>query len=93
MGNLFEQRTGGGTGSREIKAWVREWLALDDEVTILVTELQCHEPGCPPVETVMALLRQGQPTEQMKIHLPMAEVTREDVARAWARQVSQGGSA
>jgi len=40
----------------------------------------------------MALLRQGQPAEQMKIHLPMAEVTREGVARAWARQVNHGGS-
>ncbi len=50
---MWEKRAG---TSREIKSWVREGLGLTDEVSILVTDLQCYEPGCPPVETVIALL-------------------------------------
>jgi hypothetical protein len=38
---------------RLIKDWARESLQLADEVIILVTELRCIEPGCPPLETVV----------------------------------------
>jgi hypothetical protein len=34
---------------------VRLW-ALSDDTTVMVTELECREPGCPPIETVVAVL-------------------------------------
>lgn len=68
-----------------VKAWVRGCLAQPDEVTVMVTELTCTEPGCPPLETVIALLREGSPTVQYKLHKAMAEVTPDDVATALGR--------
>jgi hypothetical protein len=41
---------------REVKTWVREVLRLPEETAVMVTELQCLEPGCPPLETVIAVL-------------------------------------
>ena len=76
---MWEKRPG---NSREIKSWVSEGLGLTDDVSILVTELQCHEPGCPPVETVIAVLRPGVQAAQVKIHQPMAELTHAQVAKA-----------
>nr|MBC8284795.1 hypothetical protein [Nitrospinota bacterium] len=37
----------------KIKNWVREVFELTNNETILVTELQCHEEGCSPIETVI----------------------------------------
>ena len=44
----------------------------------MVTELACSEPGCPPVETVIALLAPGR-QDQVKIHKGLADVTSADV--------------
>jgi hypothetical protein len=65
-----------------VKALVEQILGVGvDELRILVTELQCSEPGCPPVETVVALLGDGS-TTQYKIHKPTAEIDRSDLESA-----------
>ena len=50
-----------------IKNWVSSMLKLDNETTVFVTQLECKEPGCPPVETVIALIQSGKKTTQKKI--------------------------
>jgi hypothetical protein len=71
---------GGAVTARRIKDWTRELLALGEEVTILVSELTCTKPGCPPVETVIAVFRGKEDTTKYTVHRPSAEVTREDLA-------------
>ena len=42
---------------REITTWVEDRLPDSmDDVTVMVNEMQCFEPGCPPLETVVTLL-------------------------------------
>lgn len=67
-----------------VKGWVAEALALPDDVTVMVTELRCTEPGCPPLETVVAVLRSGQPPAQRKLHKATAEITADDIRRLYA---------
>ena len=82
---------GGAAGSaRQIKAWARELLAPADSDTILVSELACREPGCPPIETVIAVLRGPGDSTQYKLHRPSAEITREDIARLAAAPAAEG---
>jgi hypothetical protein len=77
---LFSTRPGRVAGrTTEIKARAAEALGLTDDVAVMVTELRCTEPGCPPLETVVAVLSGTLPTRQYKIHKPLADVTREDV--------------
>jgi hypothetical protein len=78
---MFGNKSGlsAGKSARQIKGWARELLAPGEAATIIVSELRCTEPGCPPVETVIAVLRGPGDTRQFKIHRPSAEVTREDV--------------
>jgi hypothetical protein len=66
--------------SRAIKAWVAAALGLEEDATIVVSELSCTEPGCPPLETVIAVRDRGQRRE-WKLHVPLAEVTIEAVAK------------
>lgn len=79
---MFERATPDAKRSeaiRYIKALARELMHAQDDDAVMVTELACTEPGCPPVETVIALLRAGAPPRQLKVHKAIPEVTREDV--------------
>lgn len=72
---------------RALKQWTREALRLSDDVTILATELRCTEPGCPPLETVVAVMRVGNDRQQFKIHKPLTDVTYEDIEEGAARML------
>lgn len=63
-----------------IKNWVREIFKLTENETTLVTELRCHEEGCPPIETVIVILREGNRKEQYKFHKRINEMSLEDIA-------------
>jgi hypothetical protein len=44
--------------SLTIKKWTREILRLDDDAVVTVSELACADPGCPLIETVIAVFDQ-----------------------------------
>jgi hypothetical protein len=70
---------GGSERAAEVKSWVRDLLGLDEEIPLMVNELRCTEPGCLPVETVVAVLRElGKPV-QYRVHKPLAQVSFDDV--------------
>jgi hypothetical protein len=76
-------REPGGPRARDVKAWVRAAAGAPEDATIVVTELACSEPGCPPYEVVMAVLRPGAPPVQKKLHKRLAELSRAEVTRLW----------
>lgn len=65
---------------RQLKNWVYEILTLDRDVPISISQLKCTEPGCPPLETVIAVM--SQPPQTYKIHRPTTEIDRGDVIQA-----------
>ncbi len=78
--NLFgERQTSEPAHVERIKAWARATWALADDATVMVTELSCHEPGCPPVETVIALLEAPGRISRHKIHKRAGDVSQADV--------------
>ena len=68
-----------GDAARRIKTWAREIFDPEGAGAVLVSELSCSKPGCPPVETVVAILRGPGDTVKYSIHRPSAEVTRADL--------------
>ncbi|MEQ9558195.1 MAG: hypothetical protein RIG67_20685 [Rhodospirillales bacterium] len=68
-----------GSGQR-IKDLVRRRFALDDAATLMVSELRCHEDGCPDVETVIAVMGAARTSLTWKIAKPMALVDAGDIA-------------
>ena len=62
-----------------VRRWAREFWQLGDDDSVLVTQLRCSEPGCPPLETAIVIAAAGQPTVQHKLHKSVAEVSREDL--------------
>ena len=61
----------------QVKTWITEILNLDEQVTISLNQLTCHEPGCPPLETAIVILE--QPPKQYKVHKSIAEIERLDI--------------
>ena len=70
--------------ARRIKKALREGLSLSGDVTVTVTELACLEEGCPPIETVIGLLRPDAPQLQCKLHKSMDAVDANDLAQVCA---------
>jgi hypothetical protein len=58
-----------------LKAVVRDTLHLDADHTIVVQQLACAEPGCPPVETVIAVLSATAPAQRWTLHQPLSDLT------------------
>jgi hypothetical protein len=78
-------RSGNGRQAGRVKGWVSEALGLGEGASVVVTELRCSEPGCPPVETALVVLGGAGGaggTRQYKVHKPLSEVSFEDVLRA-----------
>jgi hypothetical protein len=63
-----------GAAAARIEAWVRSQFDLADDAVVMVTELRCTEPDCPPLETVIAILEAGAPPRQARIHAALADV-------------------
>ncbi|MFO1541359.1 MAG: hypothetical protein ACKOTZ_13090 [Chloroflexota bacterium] len=59
---MESRRDGGdgeGTRAADLKRWTTEALGLDSAVTVVVAEVACADPGCPPTETLIAVLLDG----------------------------------
>ncbi|MCU0758015.1 MAG: hypothetical protein MUF07_02290 [Steroidobacteraceae bacterium] len=78
------------------RAAVRDWtcatLGLGESATVLVTELSCAEPGCPPREVVIAVFAPHAPRRQCRIHCALAELDESRVRAAWLAPTPCGGS-
>lgn len=57
-----------------VKTWTREAFRLSDDTGVFIAELHCDEEGCPPVETVIALLR-PEGREEHRLHLPLERIS------------------
>ena len=73
-----------------VRLWAEAGLPADDAAIVMVTELACHEPGCPPVETVIALFGGASP-RTWKIPRAASDLTAADVAAALAREPNPVG--
>ncbi len=65
--------------SARIKDAVRDHLGVGDDATIMVSELHCHESGCPDVETVISVMSPTKERVVVKIAKPMRDISEEDV--------------
>lgn len=61
-----------------VLSWTRERFKLDEDEAIMVSQLPCSDPGCPPVEThVVFWTPAGR--QHFKVFKPLAEVVADDL--------------
>jgi hypothetical protein len=67
-----------------VREWVRERFRLGPESAILVAEVACDLPGCPPLETAVAFWENEQ-RHHFKLFKAVEEVTLDNLPFAWMK--------
>jgi nitrate reductase delta subunit len=70
--------------AEQVRAWTRERFALPDDAVVMVAEVTCAVPGCPPLETVIAFWIEGA-RHHFKVFKPVAEVGPDNLPPAWLK--------
>jgi hypothetical protein len=68
-----------------IEDWTRQRFGLGAADAVLVVEIACGLPGCPPLETVVAFWCGGE-RHQFKLFKRAGEVAEGDLPPAWLRR-------
>ncbi|WEO98965.1 hypothetical protein A6P39_035730 [Streptomyces sp. FXJ1.172] len=61
---------------------MRALLGLDDDTAVLIRQLACTEPGCPPLETVVVVLPMEGDARRWTLHRPADQITEDDLRAA-----------
>jgi hypothetical protein len=85
MRQLFKKTTEDTDPLERVKEWTRERFKLADDVPVLVAEIACGLPGCPPLETVVVFWTEGDRRHQFKLFKPVRAVVAEDLPPAWMK--------
>jgi hypothetical protein len=81
----FVKRTGGNcAASNRLRDWTRTRFALTEEETVMVTEIACAVPGCPPIETHLVFWTE-RGRHHFKIFKPLADVVEDDLPPAFMK--------
>jgi hypothetical protein len=67
----------------QVREWTRKRFRLPDDATIVVSEIACRLPGCPPLETVVVFWTDTR--HHFKIFKPVANVVYDDLPFAWLK--------
>jgi len=59
----------------QIRHWTRQNLGFPPDAPIVVKEVPCVKPGCPPIETAIMVFLKGEPPRFYKIQASINEVT------------------
>ena len=70
---------------RRIKDWTRERFSLDDDIPVMVAEVACGLPGCPPIETIVTFWTAPETRHAFKAFKPATDVTVEDLPPSWMK--------
>jgi hypothetical protein len=65
-------------------AWTRARFALTEDETVMVSEVACAVPGCPPIETHLVFWT-ARGRHHFKIFKPLAEVVENDLPPAFMK--------
>src|SRR5947208_10686403 len=68
-----------------VKEWTRERFKLPADAAILVAEVACALPGCPPLETVIAFWTGDEQRHQFKVFKRVTAVTPDDLPPTWMK--------
>jgi hypothetical protein len=67
-----------------VRDWTRARFALTDDETVMVSEVACSVPGCPPIETHLVFWTAAG-RHHFKIFKPLAAVVEDDLPPAFMK--------
>ena len=76
-----------------VQDWTRQRFRLPGNSVVLVSEVACVIPGCPPLETVVAFWTADDKRHQFKLYKPVQEVIYDDIGWLMGSPQNHDGSA
>ena len=67
-----------------VREWTRARFTLAADETVMVSQIACSVPGCPPIETHV-VFRTPAGRHHFKIFKPLAQVNEEDLPPAFLK--------
>jgi nitrate reductase delta subunit len=80
----MQKRPGHAAAFDRVREWTRARFALAADDTIMVSQLSCTLPGCPPLETVVVFWTAAG-RHHFKIFKPIADVAEDDLPPAFMK--------
>jgi nitrate reductase delta subunit len=80
----FKKSPDHAAASDRARGWTRARFKLGDDETVMVSEVACDVPGCPPIEThVVFWTTAGR--HHFKVFKPLADVVEDDLPPAFMK--------
>ena len=76
---MFNKKKPNVEALRNLKNLFTKKFKLTESTILNVAELNCHEPGCPPTETVITARTKDKLTNIWRIHKPIEEILESDI--------------
>ncbi len=87
MIDLFPQKPAVSTEQlQQVKDWLYEVLQIDRHTIISMSQLQCTDPNCHPLQTAIAIMT--SPHRVIRIHKAIPDITYADVVQAIAIKIT-----
>lgn len=67
-----------------VREWTRGRFKLPEDAAVLVSQVACALPGCPPLETVVVFWTEKR-RHQFKLFKPVEQVVLDDLPPAWLK--------
>jgi hypothetical protein len=68
-----------------VRNWTRSRFKMAEDAAVMVAEVVCRLPGCPPLETVVAFWSDTGQRHQFKVFKRAEEVAEDDIPPAWLK--------
>ena len=79
MAGMFDRKVTNPKALRNLKSLFIEKYNLQESTILSVAELSCHEPGCPPIETVITAREVDGSMKNWKVHKSIGEIKKVDI--------------
>lgn len=66
-----------------VRGWVVAALGLREGDQVTISEIECADPACPGLETVVLVMRAGEKTKAVKIAGSLVTITQPMVAKSF----------
>ena len=76
---MFNRKTQNIEKIRNLKLLISNKYKLSDNTIISIAELSCHEPDCPPIETVITVRYENGSMKNWRVAKPISEVEEIDI--------------
>ena len=76
---MFNRKTQNIEKIRNLKLLISNKYKLSDNTIISIAELSCHEPDCPPIETVITVRYENGSMKNWRVAKSISEVEETDI--------------